>query len=102
MTCPKCKDSARFQCWRGKSFTLLIGDVRVDRAYYHCSKCRRGFFPRDAQLGLGSGDLSPGAAWVTSLGGALGSFAEAAEKTLPELCGLKGQGNSAKGNKDGM
>ena len=56
---------------------FLLGAIRVDRAYYHCAKCHCGFFPRDAQLGLGSCDLSPGAAWVSSLAGALGSFAEA-------------------------
>ena len=88
MTCPTCQEPARFQCWRDKSFVLLLGAIRVDRAYYYCSKCRRGCCPRDAQLGLGSCDLSPGAAWVSALAGALGSFAEAAEKTLPELCGL--------------
>jgi hypothetical protein len=60
----------------------------VDRAYYYCAKCKRGCFPRDASLGLGSSDLSPGAAWVAALAGVLGSFAEAAEKTLPEMCGL--------------
>ena len=79
MTCPTCQEPTRFQCWRDKSFVLLFGAIRVDRAYYYCSKCRRGCFPRDAQLGLGSCDLSPGAAWVSALAGALGSFADAAE-----------------------
>ena len=33
--------------------------------------------------------MSPGASWVTALAGVLGSFGEAANKTLVELCGLR-------------
>ena len=41
------------------------------------------------RLGLGGGDLSRGASEAVALAGALSSFAEAAEKTLPKLCGLR-------------
>jgi len=37
------------------------------------------------QLGLTTGELSPGATQAVALAGALGSFAEAAEKILPKL-----------------
>jgi hypothetical protein len=67
----------------------VLGSVRVDRAYYHCMHCGRGQFPRDATLGLSAGDLSRGAAQVVALAGTLGSFAEAAQKTLPKLTGLR-------------
>jgi hypothetical protein len=67
----------------------LLGAVRVGRAYYHCRHCGRGQFPRDASLGLGAGDLSRGAAQAVALAGAVGSFAEAADKTLPRLTGLR-------------
>lgn len=66
----------------------LLGEIRVDRAYYYCKPCG-GNLPRDAMLKLGPCDLSSGAAWVSALAGALGGFAEAAEKMLPEMCGLK-------------
>ena len=89
MTCPTYKESAEFKVWRDKGITTLLGDIRVDRAYDHCVKCGRGIFPRDATLNLGPCRLSPGAAWVSALAGGLGSFAEAAQKTLSEMCGLK-------------
>lgn len=67
----------------------LVGRVRLDRAYYHCPRCRAGHCPRDAQLGLSGSDLSRGATEVVALAGALSSFAEAAQKTLPKLAGLR-------------
>jgi hypothetical protein len=67
----------------------VLGEVTVGRAYYHCRHCRAGHCPRDAALGLSGSDLSRGAAEVVALAGALGSFAEAAAKTLPKLAGLR-------------
>jgi hypothetical protein len=67
----------------------LLGAVRVERAYYHCRQCHAGHCPRDAALGLAGSDLSRGATEVVALAGALGSFAEAAERTLPKLSGLR-------------
>jgi hypothetical protein len=67
----------------------LLGAIRVDRAYYHCRHCRAGHCPGDALLRLGPGALTAGAREAASLAGALGSFAEAAEKVLPRLAGLR-------------
>jgi hypothetical protein len=66
----------------------VIGQVRVERAYYLCKHCHAGHCPRDAALGLTNGDLSRGATEAVALAGALGSFAEAATKILPKLSGL--------------
>jgi hypothetical protein len=67
----------------------LLGAVRLSRAYYHCRHCRSGHCPHDALLRLGGGELTAGAREAASLAGALGSFAEAAEKVLPKLAGLR-------------
>jgi hypothetical protein len=67
----------------------LLGAVSLDRAYYHCRHCHTGHCPRDAQLRLGPADLTPGAEQACALAGVLGSFAEAAEKILPRLAGLR-------------
>lgn len=67
----------------------VLGSVRVNRAYYYCKHCHAGHCPRDAALGLNKVDLSRGAAEAVALAGALGSFAEAAEKVLPKLAGLR-------------
>ena len=67
-----------------------LGAVSVERAYYHCRHCRAGHCPRDGRLGLGAADLSPGAEQAVTLAGTLGvSFAEAAQKVLPRLAGLR-------------
>ena len=66
-----------------------VGEVTVTRPYYYCPACRSGHSPRDAALGLTAADLTRGAAELAALAGALGSFAEAAEKTLPKLAGLR-------------
>ena len=89
MSCSQCGESAGFERWRGKSVMLMLGSIRVDRAYYYCRHCGWGHFPRDVDLHLGVYELSPGAAWVTALAGVLGSFGEAATRTLVELCGLR-------------
>jgi hypothetical protein len=67
----------------------ILGEVEVDRAYYHCAHCHRGHCPRDAQLGLDRSKLSRGTNEAASLAGACCSFAEAATKVLPKLCGLR-------------
>ena len=67
----------------------VLGTIRVSRAYYHCTHCHAGNCPRDASLGLTATDLSRGAAEAAALDGGLTSFAEAAEKILPKLAGLR-------------
>ena len=67
----------------------LVGPVRLERAYYHCRHCRKGHCPRDGQLRLAGDDLTAGAREAASLAGLLTSFAEAAEKVLPKLAGLR-------------
>jgi hypothetical protein len=63
--------------------------VRLDRAYYHGRHCRRGHCPRDGHLRLAAADLTCGAREAASLAGLLAGFAEAAEKVLPKLAGLR-------------
>lgn len=67
----------------------LVGRLRLDRAYYHCRRCGAGHCPRDGRLRLAGDDLTPGAREAVSLAGLLSGFAEAAEKTLPKLAGLR-------------
>ena len=67
----------------------LLGTIRVSRPYYHCPAGCGGHSPRDAALGPRTDRLTRGAAQVVALAGVMGSFAEAATKTLPTLCGLR-------------
>jgi hypothetical protein len=68
----------------------LLGTIHFRRAYYHCHRCDCGLFPFDTETGLGPHRVTPGAARVVSLLGLqCEGFEEAAEKVLPEACGLR-------------
>ena len=72
---------------RTKTFTTALGGMTLERAWYHCDACGRGFAPRDRDLGLDGGSLSP--AVLRMVGSAAGevSFATAGS-LLHELAGL--------------
>jgi hypothetical protein len=88
--CPKCREVASFHEHREKTFTTLLGDIRVEtRPYYHCPHCHSGHFPGDLSLGLAGRRLTPGAEEVVTLAGAMNSFGAAATKVLPKLAGIR-------------
>jgi hypothetical protein len=84
-----CGRSARFVNWRPKQVHSLIGELELRRAYYHCAGCRSSQVPWDLTLALGRRNLTPAAAEVTTLAGTLASFAQAAERTLSKMTGLR-------------
>ena len=55
-----CGQIARYQGRREKEYSTTVGPLKLQRAYYHCSNCGKGFFPRDKALGLDEGCSSPG------------------------------------------
>ncbi len=63
--------------------------VLQGRAYYHCPACRQGHVPVDSELGVSPRRLTPGAEEVATLAGTCESFADAAEKILPKMSGLR-------------
>lgn len=87
MSCPHCREAAKFVDYRQTSTTTLAGGVRYSRAYYHCDHCHRGWFPTDAEMGI-EHKQTPGCREVVSLTGNLEPFAEAAERLLTKLTGL--------------
>src|SRR5262249_35060703 len=89
LSCPACREPARFVAYRGRTVVSLLGPIRVTRAYYHCPHCHGGTAPADATLRLTDAALTPGACEAACLAGALSSFAEAAEVALPRLAGLR-------------
>jgi hypothetical protein len=90
VTCPHCQGTAEFKGYRSKTAESLLGTIRFGRAYYYCGRCGHGLFPFDNEVGLRSHRLTPGAERVASLLGlACNSFEEAADKVLPEACGLR-------------
>jgi hypothetical protein len=67
----------------------LFGPIRLERSYYHCVACGSGRLPWDRTLGLSEPSLTPAAAQVTAQAGVLASFAEASQRTLRTMCGLR-------------
>jgi hypothetical protein len=89
VTCPNCQHAAEFKGYRALSPMSLLGPIHFRRAYYYCGRCSTGLFPFDDEVGIGPHRVTPGAERVTSLLGlTCDAFEEAAEKVLPEACGL--------------
>ena len=83
-----CGHSARFAGRRTKTFTSVLGPLRLERAYYHCSDCGQGYCPRDQALGVVGSSLSPGVLRMVGLVGAMASFEEG-DALLRGLAGLE-------------
>lgn len=68
----------------------MLGSAACQRAYYYCGRCGHGVLPWDQAVGLTARAFTPATERLVSLAGILGdSFAEAAEKILPEMAGLR-------------
>ena len=88
--CPHCQQDARYLNQRDKTITSLMGELDLKRCYYHCSACHHGFVPWDDILGLtSSARLTPAASEVVCIAGVQTSFAEASERTLKKMTGLR-------------
>jgi hypothetical protein len=72
---------------RPKTVSTVLGPVQVMRAWYHCRDCKRGFAPRDDQLGVAGTPLSPGLAEMIARAGAEVPFGKAAA-LLADLAGV--------------
>jgi hypothetical protein len=73
---------------RQRQVLTVCGPVRLERPYYYCAACRRGWIPVDERLGLGRrAALSLGAsAWAAKAGA--GAPFRAAAALLEELAGV--------------
>lgn len=87
LACP-CGELARYAGRRIKSFQCVLGELRLDRAYYHCRTCGKGFCPRDRELGTEKTCLSPALVRMVGKVGAMVSFQEGSQ-LLEELAGIK-------------
>jgi len=83
-----CGQLARYVDRRGKQFQSVLGELNLERAYYHCTACQKGFCPRDRALGMAGTRLSPAVLRMIGAVGALVSFQEGSA-LLDELAGLK-------------
>ncbi len=83
----RCGQPARSAGRRPKTVTTVLGDLTLERAYYHCAACGQGGCPRDPGLGLADTTLSPAVTRMIGVVGALVSFAEGSG-LLRDLAGV--------------
>ena len=83
----KCGELARYVGRRPKAFTSALGELVLERAYFHCGRCDAGFCPRDRMLRLEGGSLSPHVLRMTGIVGSRVSFEEGHELVC-ELAGI--------------
>ena len=85
--CP-CGQTARYVDRREKTFTSVLGDLRLQRAYYHCASCGKGFCPRDRTFGMDGNPVTPGVLRMLGSATAEVSF-EISSGLLWDLAGLR-------------
>lgn len=78
---------ARYAGRRSKTFQTALGEMTLERAYYHCAGCRSGFCPRDLTLGMKDSSLSPAVTRMVALAAAMVSFQEA-DELMRDLAGV--------------
>ena len=67
--CARCGQTMRRAGLRARHLVGLVGDVRLERPYFHCAACGVGQAPADAVWGLDGGMLTPGLARVAARDG---------------------------------
>lgn len=82
-----CGATARYAGLRSKLKTAL-GEIELQRAYYHCVQCGKGFCPRDRELGMADSSMSPALSRMVALVGSAVSFQEGSD-LLGELAGVQ-------------
>ena len=83
-----CAGAAVYVERREKTFTTALGSMTLERAWYHCPACGRGFSPRDRALGLENASLSPAVRRMVGIAAGETSFGHASA-ALRELAGLE-------------
>jgi uncharacterized protein UPF0236 len=89
MVCPHCQGDAACEGLRPKTFLTPNGEVTVERAYYHCTRCHQGHFPFDQANRLQKDRLSTGLRPLVCLAGVLESFRDGADDILRRFAGVR-------------
>ncbi len=57
--CPGCHTEVYWTRYAQRNYISTLGELTLERAYYHHGSCHTGWVPLDAQLQLGASELSP-------------------------------------------
>jgi hypothetical protein len=69
--CPECSEEVYWKDYESRNYITSLGEMQLERAYYHHAACHCGWVPLDKRLGLGSSELSP---YVQEMVSYLGGF----------------------------
>ncbi|MEA2538922.1 MAG: hypothetical protein QOH35_288 [Acidobacteriaceae bacterium] len=83
----ECGQAARYAGRRIKVVQSILGELKLDRTYYHCLHCSSGFYPRDRHLGIEKTCFSPATVRMMGTVGSMVSFQEGSQ-LLGELAGI--------------
>jgi hypothetical protein len=83
----ECGQAARYAGRRKKVVQSILGELKLDRAYYHCPHCSGGFYPRDRHLGIEKTCFSPATVRMIGTVGSMVSFQEGSQ-LLRDLAGV--------------
>jgi Uncharacterised protein family (UPF0236) len=88
VTCAYCDHAAKFHSYQQRRVLTVHGEVKVQRAYYYCGRCKQSFMPYDDVVGLVD-EISPGLMPLVCLAGTLLPFEDAAEDVLKRFAGVR-------------
>lgn len=88
MTCPHCEYAAKFHSYQQRRILTVHGEMKIQRAYYYCGRCKQSFMPYDDAVGLVD-EISPGLMPLVCLAGTLLPFVDAAEDVLKRFSGVR-------------
>jgi hypothetical protein len=57
--CPDCGEEVYWKDYAKRNYITSLGEMELERAYYHHVACHCGWVPLDERLGLGASELSP-------------------------------------------
>lgn len=75
--CPVCGQEIYWNDYEPRQYITSLGEMQIERAYYHHGACHCGWVPLDERLGLGASELSPFVQEMVSYLGGFMPFAQA-------------------------
>ena len=66
--CPECEGKMRYKGQKARDLVTETGEVRLERGYYYCPTCRKGFFPPGPTMGLEYDSLQSGTRAADGMG----------------------------------
>jgi hypothetical protein len=88
LSCPECGKEVYWKRYEPRNYISSLGEMKLERAYYHHAGCHCGWVPLDERLALGGSEMSP---WVQEMVSYLGSFMpfEQAQAFLGKYCHIQ-------------